>query len=363
MSITIMNTGPYFSGVITNTPSGSTYKVQPGQVVSVQSVDVALLETFDFTVAAVANVSTIAVTKGITTVNSVSEIVFIGSVSIAAGADGVVEVTVTGGGGSALTVDDGSTTVADVTTLTFAAGATVADGGSGVAEVTVTGGGGGSLLLATRLITQLELTQLSSVPVVIDDIGLPGAGKMFTIVSTLGQFVPGISTFPADTSIQIVTDGTSLDWTGGDLQMNFTASSGSAKSITQSVFSITGSDDFDNKALTIQTAADLGISGPVTGSSLDNGGADFAPEDTFVIFPPNGVLFGVVDTVDGGGAIVTYHLDLAGSQNHSVATADGIGIIAQTGSGTGASLNVVVAAPETGTATFTIVYYIEDLLV
>jgi hypothetical protein len=81
-------------------------------------------------------------------------------------------------------------------------------------------------------------------------------------------------------------------------------------------------------------------------SAVDVGGSGYAPGDTFVVNSAN-YAAGVVDTVDGGGAVLTYHLISDG-----VAATVGIASTAAvTGSGDGAfTIDILTLFTSSGTA-------------
>jgi len=91
--------------------------------------------------------------------------------------------------------------------------------------------------------------------------------------------------------------------------------------------------------------------GSILTSSINGGGADFAVNDTFTVDGGDGLAAGVVDSVDGGGAILTYHLTATGSGYSVGATT----LTATSGIGTGAGLDIltILAALLTSNVTVT----------
>lgn len=72
-------------------------------------------------------------------------------------------------------------------------------------------------------------------------------------------------------------------------------------------------------------------------SSLNAGGALYAPGDTFTVDGGGTLAAGVVDTVDGGGAVLTYHLT---SRGKDYTSANGVATTATAGVGAGLKLNI-----------------------
>lgn len=75
----------------------------------------------------------------------------------------------------------------------------------------------------------------------------------------------------------------------------------------------------------------------IVSSVLNAGGTGYAPGDTFTVNVGSGNA-GVVDTVDGGGAVLTYHLTADGTE---ATTTTGAASTATSGIGTGLTLNIV----------------------
>jgi hypothetical protein len=94
----------------------------------------------------------------------------------------------------------------------------------------------------------------------------------------------------------------------------------------------------------------------IASSSLASGGSGYAPGDTGYIDPDIDSAPYTVDTVDGGGAVLTYHID--GGGGYSVASN-----VATTAdqSGTGFRVNILSVAPGDGTVRVTVRYSILDV--
>jgi hypothetical protein len=117
-------------------------------------------------------------------------------------------------------------------------------------------------------------------------------------------------------------------------------------------------EDAENKAVVISADAD-DPTGQANLVTIANGGVDYAPGDTFAIPVDNGAgIEGVVDTVDGGGAVLTFHLTNLGwgvLPASDVETNTGIGI------GSGLTMNIVSITPANVTVRFYFDYEILDL--
>lgn len=109
---------------------------------------------------------------------------------------------------------------------------------------------------------------------------------------------------------------------------------------------VVGGDTLTVKFCTPPVATDPAAVGPIATTSLAAGGAGYAPGDTFEInwwgsIPPDAI--GVVDTVDGGGAVVTYHLTNNGLDQDPFAD---VSTIVLTGGGDGnLAINVLTVVP------------------
>jgi len=113
--------------------------------------------------------------------------------------------------------------------------------------------------------------------------------------------------------------------------------------------------------------------GPITSSSIATKGSGYAAGDTGALSQSgsdNDALY-VVDSVDGGGGILTYHLVSGGSlyrQTNGLffMVAHGVNGGSQPGTGTGFSLNVLSVGPSNpksgdGTMKVSVDYTVEDV--
>lgn len=118
--------------------------------------------------------------------------------------------------------------------------------------------------------------------------------------------------------------------------------------------------EIDNQNIVITSEQEAGDYGAIATSSLgSSGGSGYAPGDTFDI---NAVVDAaqpcVVDTVDGGGAVLTYHR--AGAVGVFPIAAD-YGTTATSGGGSGLLIDVDTVTPSgNGSATVTVAYEVLD---
>jgi hypothetical protein len=115
--------------------------------------------------------------------------------------------------------------------------------------------------------------------------------------------------------------------------------------------------DLSNLPITIKISADP--TGQIATYATPNGGNGFVPGDTFTIPgpEPGDDPQGVVDTVDGGGAILTSHLThigAAGGFNTDIDRA----IVATSGVGVDAIADLLTITPADYTARVTTLYYL-----
>jgi hypothetical protein len=90
-----------------------------------------------------------------------------------------------------------------------------------------------------------------------------------------------------------------------------------------------------------------GTGGVIATSALNAAGSGYAPGDTVAPAGGNGDAVLVIDTVDGGGGVLTFHLSADGTL---YPTADGVPTYALTGAGNGFTVDITASAivPATG---------------
>lgn len=258
-----------------------------------------------------------------------------------------------GAGGTLASVTDGSNTISNVATIDFTSGGTVSSGGTGIANVAV--GGGAGLVSITVSISQSELTTFNSSPVAL--VAAPGAGKKIALIGYFWQYKEGTSQFPSgDADFYYGESGDAAPFSAG-----FTLVGGS---YDQS--SLPGAQAIapptENVALVLSSFADAGVFGPITSSVLNSGGALYAADDTGIVSVGGEDATYIINTVDGGGAVLTYTLTAPGNSyttTANVPTETGGG---QPGVGTGFTLDITVSVPGTGTGQIDLVYKIIDAI-
>lgn len=268
-----------------------------------------------------------------------------------------------GGSGGGPTLETNGTPNGSQALLNLAAGAgvTLADNGTGT--VTIMSSGGGGLSVARIVLNAVALDAINSTPVVA--IAAPGANKAIRLMgagsieskagTTAFSLYSGALTLrayyenssgPFAAGTDIIDDG--LINSDQFAPLAFTASEpGGATTL------------FSNKALVILAVP--GSQGRITASVLADGGALYAPGDTFTVDTGIGNAAGVVDTVDGGGAVLTYHLTAQGTA-YTVSSANAT--TATTGIGTGLTIDITgiqTVSGGDGSVTITLPYIVIDL--
>jgi hypothetical protein len=120
----------------------------------------------------------------------------------------------------------------------------------------------------------------------------------------------------------------------------------------------------NNSLVAYATTPTVITSGPIATSSKAVGGADYVMGDTGTIDAGNGLAAYVVDTVDGGGAVLTYHLTNNGDEYEEDTGVATIAGGAQAGIGTGFTIDIDSVTPPAegeGSVILTIFYSIVDL--
>jgi len=123
--------------------------------------------------------------------------------------------------------------------------------------------------------------------------------------------------------------------------------------------------DIENKAIVFnsQDGFDPATVGLIVTSSLgSNTGAGYAPGDTFNIIAaqgPDNTIF-TVDTVDGGGAVLTYHISTQGDSGYQ--TGADFNANTLTGGGVGLLINIDSIIPGDGTLRVTVQYQVVAIL-
>lgn len=215
--------------------------------------------------------------------------------------------------------------------------------------------GGQRLQNATAHLTAAALATLFSAPTTL--IPAPGANRAITVLGITWETVPGSTLYNAvDGGLYyagLVVTGNRIDASLGVLLMT------SGGGFTPEV--ITGLTSFHvpvataslvNKAVIVSMPlANPERFGPIVTSSLANGGAGYVIGDTGTLDVQDvgAPAAYVVDTVGGGGTVLTYHLTAVGAaystaENPVTTVAGG----SQPGIGTGLTLNITAISPADG---------------
>lgn len=214
----------------------------------------------------------------------------------------------------------------------------------------------------TTVIAKEQMAALHSAPAEL--VPAPGAGKMIVFLNAILQYKVGASipdvVSPRDLYLRFDPFGVSIgvaEFPGYD--PNSTQNAVGVLAFENSEFNKVS---LENLALTLaDDNQDIPVYGPVSSApSVAAVGVDYAPGDTFGLGQGlNSVgAQGVVDTVDGSGGLLTYHLTDGG---HSYTTGYG-DLMSTSGIGSGATLSIVVDEIETGSASVTVWYDLVDVM-
>lgn len=194
----------------------------------------------------------------------------------------------------------------------------------------------------------------------------PPTGFAVAVVSWAGDYVAGATGWlPADASpsLYYVDDPFDAQFPALNSAVGMPAGPAPVNEFAHGAGDATSTDptNVDGKAIVYGTGTgDPSPTGPIVTSTLGDGGVDYAPGDTGTV-TSNG--YGapaeyVIDTVDGGGAVLTYHLTAPGDgypiTTSPISTAAGG---SQPGAGTGFSINVTAVPPASGDLYLTVVYF------
>lgn len=229
--------------------------------------------------------------------------------------------------------NDGALTARDISCIP------TVNGADNVQDALEGGGGSGGSLTASAVLDSAQITTLFSAPTLI--IPPPGAGKLIVPGYWVCQFVPGADAI--------------LNSSGGALQpalfyddgnppgdANNASDNGALPTdATPSLFATLGASSDSAVATVVASgngvvfgnrSADPTRSGPIFGAVLLAGGVGYAPGDTgtFTSIAGTGGTY-TVDTVDGGGAVLTFTVTADGDGY----TVDDAGTAVTTGGGDG----------------------------
>jgi hypothetical protein len=229
----------------------------------------------------------------------------------------------------------------------------------------VSGGGGGGgagtgFSIATFSLTAAQLKATSQTPVTV--IAAPGANKLLlpvagTIVYTF------VTTAYANVPLPISIYDETQTISGPTVLLNQTANTVVGIGAFYNPFDQFSRTNFVNAPLLISAPA---LGGPILTSSLNAGGAGYAINDTGTVDDNSGHASGAtyrVNTVDGGGGVLTYTITAAGTAYERSTLGGPCGTTpggGQPGVGAGFTINVLTVGPSTdagdGTLSGTIYY-------
>ena len=181
----------------------------------------------------------------------------------------------------------------------------------------------------------------------------PGVGKLIAPLGLKMLYTAGASYFGSTLSTWgVVYDASTINFVGmGNSVSGQDQNIQSTEFLSGSNWPMTSFADLGNSTLSFKGTDDMGVWGPITASSLSSPGSGYSPGETFTI--DQGVdCVGVIDSVDGSGAVTAYHLTNTGQSYTTTPDAN----VLSDGAGTGLTLNLTVAAPATGKASFTLYY-------
>lgn len=175
-------------------------------------------------------------------------------------------------------------------------------------------GAGGSLLkIATVTLTGAQLAAINSTPVTA--IAAQGAGKMIVPVPIISeQFMVG-SAYSSYGSLQINLTTHGHLWQniagGGDLSLFLSTDAVFSADLPGLAGAPVVSADLSNRSVVVSISTLA--SGRILASNITagNAGTGYVAGETFTPNAGNNDAQGVVDTVDGSGAVLTYHIALA----------------------------------------------------
>lgn len=189
----------------------------------------------------------------------------------------------------------------------------------------------------------------------IDLVPAPGAGLVNQVIGHWAVYTFNTKPFVGVASLETFigyAGMTSDDYqvTLGDMLTKSASqfSSGLAAQETNIYYALS---DCENKAITLASTEDP-TAGAILTSSLGAGGSGYAPGDVGNVGPSYSAIY-EVDTVDGGGAVLTYHL----TDNGSGYVVGSHATVVDTGGGDGAfTINVDSASEGDGTLRVSVGY-------
>jgi len=240
-------------------------------------------------------------------------------------------------------------------------GATGAKGSAGTNGTNgVNGAAGSGVVLITNVrLTAAQIATSNTNPTIL--VSAPGSGKIISIDHVIAKRLDGLTAwnFPGSYDITWGPDGSLFGpFDPGDNPLAFVSDGGPYTYANGSVPSANSYESalIENKALYAFSNMDPNLTGPIVTSSVASGGTGYAIGNT------GNLNFGgaqyVVDSVNGSGAVLTYHLTNTGLPTGYNTTNNPVATTATSGSGTGFTLNVLSIPPADGEIDLTIFYTI-----
>ncbi len=210
--------------------------------------------------------------------------------------------------------------------------------------------------LAVIELSASQIATLQSAPVTL--ISGPGAGRAIQILGAAAQVTKGSIPF-VDLSTDLTYSTFAFSLMASNLVIGDTGTPNGEFSTSVASGGL-GQDraDIDDAAIATAGSAD-DASGAILANARNAGGAGYVPGDTFNVDVAGPTpASGVVDTVGGGGAVLTYHLTANGA---GYVPAAGVATTATSGGGAGLTIDINTITPANGTARIWILYLVLDL--
>lgn len=211
---------------------------------------------------------------------------------------------------------------------------------------------GGSL---SRVIALSSAQLLNLANTAVEMIPAPGLNKGIIVTEVLSTYNFNTLDYPSLTPVLIY---------GANESVSYNADIAPFLGLAESaVLNSTFEGNNFTKAIAANAAVNLKYvgnddlaAGPIATTTLDSGGSGYAPGDTGGISAGDSDATFIVDTVDGGGAVLSYTIASAGT-GYSVSS--GVGTTVNTGGGDSSfTLNITAVQTGDGTGTIEVFYRI-----
>jgi hypothetical protein len=213
--------------------------------------------------------------------------------------------------------------------------------------------GAGAIKTVTVDISSSDLINAGTTPIVL--VAAPGANKMLIVVSASLLYKYNSVAYNSNAGVRLEYDN--LGPFGSTLVLPndfFETVGGNNIGVFTLPFGEVSVASLGSTNLPLTLVANVAC-GPILSASLDVGGSGYAPGDTGTITSGGADATYVVDTVDGGGAVLTFHLSGNGS-HYEVSTGNATSV--DTGGGDGGfTIDIGSVTLGNGTARATICYY------